>query len=1150
MESRSEKLDVKYYKNRYDDILLLSEEEAKHHWVTFGFQEGRFCSELQECSYLFWGEKIDRLLFLPYSSDYLRGMIFGKESEGGRVGSVSGYNKNRNLGSLEGLEKEIFEAGFDEGFYLRFYEDLKSTSWSSGYNIYLHFKDYGKSEGRLSNLSEWLISNKLPGYFFPPKVLFLDVFKINLSRGIYLKLEDLLAVFNGESELPVAFFEDDKKNAQHYLTMARYYLQGGASEKSVVLLKGACSFYPSSSALELLGNIYMEGGHYRIALGYYNAARALQGPPKWLFINRAICLASLQQYEKALSSLAEGMNVYPNFTFQLDKLDELSENAWNEVYPALMSYIDQGDREQLIEASNAFADNLYRAYLHAAGCSESPALLPSLNFDRILIIGDFHVKQCERYRINQKIEQLQALGRKVSAIDWMQLERHADVVATHDVVIFYRVPAVPKVLKAMAQTNAAGKLSIYEIDDLIFDPAYPPALASYGGYVSLEMHRELTRGMALFHSAARNCRIGIASTEPLRERLTKLVFGKKCLLHRNGLDSLNTFSQPKKVLNETLDIFYGSGTQAHNQDFIELALPAIRKLLQRHTNLRLIIVGYLKLPSDFVEEFESQVSIIPPLKSVESYWSLLEKADINLAVLHDDYLNSCKSELKWFEAGCFGVPSVVSATKNYRDVINDGQDAFLAADANDWENAITQLVESSDLRREIGLNAQRRVKEEYSLEVLGHTLMSQLTKISNDLMEGASVTLSGSGDLQLQRRRRKVALVNVFFPPQSIGGATRVVADNFKALRKQYGDDFELVIFTGDSECRTPHQLSVYHYDGVRVYRATTLFREHMDWHPRDPRMGDLFTEFLECEQPDLVHFHCVQRLTGSVVEACRDAKIPYLVTAHDAWWISDFQFLVDHQGKVYPEGHPDPFELVQLPPGITEEASLERKMYLKGLLSDAEKVLTVSSAFADIYRKNGVAEIEVTPNGISDDLPWAPKDTSYTHHIVGGHVGGMAEHKGYFLLKKAVLEVQPTNMEFLIVDHSKEEGYEARDYWGNVPVRFVGRVSQDRIIELYRQIDVLFAPSTWPESFGLVTREAAACGCWVVASDLGGIGEDVEDNKNGNIIPPDVAGLKKVLLNTDKLPKDMEFFREEVARSCEQANLLASMYSREVLRG
>jgi len=99
-----------------------------------------------------------------------------------------------------------------------------------------------------------------------------------------------------------------------------------------------------------------------------------------------------------------------------------------------------------------------------------------------------------------------------------------------------------------------------------------------------------------------------------------------------------------------------------------------------------------------------------------------------------------------------------------------------------------------------------------------------------------------------------------------------------------------------------------------------------------------------------------------------------------------------------------------------------------------------------------------------------------------------------------------------MLVDHSKDESYVEKTQWGDVPVTIIGRVQQDRIVDLYRQMNVLFAPSIWPESYGLVTREAAACGCWVVASNLGGIGEDVIEGDSGFIVKPEVKSLCEVI--------------------------------------
>ena len=82
---------------------------------------------------------------------------------------------------------------------------------------------------------------------------------------------------------------------------------------------------------------------------------------------------------------------------------------------------------------------------------------------------------------------------------------------------------------------------------------------------------------------------------------------------------------------------------------------------------------------------------------------------------------------------------------------------------------------------------------------------------------------------------------------------------------------------------------------------------------------------------------------------------------------------------------------------------------------------------------------------------------------------------------------------------------------WGTVPVTFIGKTPQQEIDQLYARMDVLVAPSVWPESYGLVTREAAAAGVWVIASSIGAIGEDLIEGDTGTVIEPKPAALLQV---------------------------------------
>lgn len=927
-----------------------------------------------------------------------------------------------------------------------------------------------------------------------------------------IKVENIL--FNVKKTISVPVFNESKLNYLHYYNLALGLKNN--EEQLIKLLQAALSFEQQPNALEEIGNSYLRVQNYNHAYLYYLKSIARNTRSKWVYCNIAQACLNLNKYEDAISYLIEGIKNNPDFTFLHTKLDESVNKYWLSKQAELNLLAQQQNRDALIGTCSTITNTIYNAYLKSFGADKNPDKVNTSNTDKILIIGDYHIPQCIRYRIDQKVEQLKSQGKKVTTISWLDIKNKYNTISTHDIVIFYRVPSLPEVIKSIASVNATGKISFYEIDDLIFDSTYPPELTSYGGYVGLDTYTELTKGMALFNSAAKLCRYGISSTNSLAKELKNITFGKDCLLHRNGLDKnneliLNSLDKEDK---KTIDIFYGSGTKAHNSDFIELILPALQKILTEQKNVRLIITGYLILPREFLSNYQDQLKILPAVDNIKAYYGLLSNADINIAVLYDDKVSGAKSELKWFEAACYGIPSVLSSTSNYRDVINGGIDGILASSTDEWYSALTDLIKNKEKRKKIGHAAFSRVAKEYSVTALGKKLVEQLDTVV-------------STSLVTKEKRKKIALVNVFFPPQSIGGATRVVADNFDILNEKYANDFELCVFTSDADCKDPHQLSVYNYKGVKVYRSTVLFREYMDWHPQDNKMYDLFSQFLLTEKPDLVHFHCIQRLTGSIVEATKDLNIPYVITVHDAWWISDYQFLVDDSGTIYQDGHPDIYNPRTLPKNISLSKSIERLLYLKSLINNSKAALIVSEKFSDIYKKNGIRPLIVNKNGISENVI-GKRDTSHSAKVVCAHIGGMAEHKGYFLFKKAIEMAQPENIEVLVVDHSKDEGYQETTEWKNpnssnkntgVKVTYIGRISQSNVSNLYSMIDVLFAPSLWPESFGLVTREANASGCWVVTSNRGGIGEDIIENENGHVVEPELSEIKEVISKINKNP-------------------------------
>ena len=103
-------------------------------------------------------------------------------------------------------------------------------------------------------------------------------------------------------------------------------------------------------------------------------------------------------------------------------------------------------------------------------------------------------------------------------------------------------------------------------------------------------------------------------------------------------------------------------------------------------------------------------------------------------------------------------------------------------------------------------------------------------------------------------------------------------------------------------------------------------------------------------------------------------------------------------------------------------------------------------------------------------------------------------------------------------------------------------------------QTDVLVAPSIWPESFGLITREAKQAGVWVVAANAGGLAEDVAEGIDGNVFEAgSVAALVRILKQIDRNPRrylepDFDNRKYTPRTVSEQVNELIAIY-RKILQ-
>ena len=107
--------------------------------------------------------------------------------------------------------------------------------------------------------------------------------------------------------------------------------------------------------------------------------------------------------------------------------------------------------------------------------------------------------------------------------------------------------------------------------------------------------------------------------------------------------------------------------------------------------------------------------------------------------------------------------------------------------------------------------------------------------------------------------------------------------------------------------------------------------------------------------------------------------------------------------------------------------------------------------------------------------------------------------------------------------------------------VSFLGSVSRDQVLRLFRAADASVLPSAW-ENVPHTVVEALAVGCPVIATAVGGVPEVVRDGENGLLVTPgDAAALASAITR---------FFADDAlrARLRDAASLSVEGYSEETV--
>lgn len=311
-----------------------------------------------------------------------------------------------------------------------------------------------------------------------------------------------------------------------------------------------------------------------------------------------------------------------------------------------------------------------------------------------------------RYRAWLPAEGLTSLGVHVDVRHY----RHPDISALGeraDAVVLYRVPATVQIEHFVAGVRRLGTPVVFDVDDLIFDPALAdeiPALQILpADEAELWMH-----GVSRYRTTMEACDVFIGST-PMLCRHAAAVTGLPAFRFANGvgrrLGKLSDDALRRPRTPGPLRVGYLSGTDTHDHDW-QLVEPALAEILRRRQDLEVWLVGRIEATGTLAP-FADRIRRWP-MQPWTELPALLRDLDVNLApMVMPSRFNEAKSAIKWMEAALVETPTVASPTEPFREAIAPGVNGMLAVRADDWVAAVDGLLDDELLRRRLGVRARR-----------------------------------------------------------------------------------------------------------------------------------------------------------------------------------------------------------------------------------------------------------------------------------------------------------------------------------------------------------------------------------------------------------------------------------------------------------
>lgn len=331
----------------------------------------------------------------------------------------------------------------------------------------------------------------------------------------------------------------------------------------------------------------------------------------------------------------------------------------------------------------------------------------------------------------------------------------------------------------------------------------------------------------------------------------------------------------------------------------------------------------------------------------------------------------------------------------------------------------------------------------------------------------------------------RILHLSMLYPPHIIGGAEKSVALLAEA---QVASGHQVA-----ASCTTPGAAVQETLNGVDVYRMpheTDFWAEEWPQHstlerglrrikmPFNSKLQRRFSEVIEEFKPDVVHTHSMTDVSTRAWLAAREQGVPLVHT------LRDYDLLCAHS-SMFKDGQRCTKRHLKCQ--FFTHFKRDHHLCVDAVVGVGAEILQThidhgyfSHVPADLRRV-------IWNPAVVDGVPSNYQKPAMSGPLVFGFLGRISVDKGVGKLFEACRGLQPDGWRLLLAGRPSHENDPLMRGGDGLPVEFLGFIKPESFFE---QIDVLVAPSIWPEPLGRMILEAYAMGVPALGADSGGIPE------------------------------------------------------------